>query len=508
MRQNANRRNLVQMGGRDVTADELAAMIAEEIDNNSSARAVLAKVRRGTATLADSERFTAITAEITGRLLADNVLSLPLSDRQGAFVDITAARYRDTFSVFSTVQRALDERLGINLAVIDPGFEKARAQKAGHALADQTVPESTVVRRAESAGENIVRSQHDRIVQKQAEFRDRAGLQCSAIREGGAKCCEWCASVSGKYPASDTPQGFWGRHDNCKCSILYETRKGVQRLGGSTKKWEPLEDAGAPEPARLTAEQAAEREARHPVIAFSPEQAARLQESVLTNGSQGAIIETERGMHFRSFDSASAYMKQRFGLSISGLEEMPLENLKAVSDCIHRMYRDIPKLDGFIGRVALANMTDIAKATIRWHGDDPEIMLKLSREFFTSMSIPEIEAAIQAACKENIFSTKSDLYGIFKHESVHFVEYFMTFKKYGRNAEARASLDRYELASQIAEDAFRLCKLEQTELNIQRFISKYAKESKAELIAEAYSSEDSNSIVQEIKRILKKKWGI
>lgn len=252
-----------------MTADELAAMIAEEIDNNSGTRAILAKVQRGDATLADSERFTGITAEITGRLLADNVLSLPLSDRQGAFVDITAARYRDTFSVFSAVQRALDERLGINLAVIDPGFEKARAQKAGHALADQTVPESTVQRRAESAGENIVRSQHDRIVQKQAEFRDRAGLSCSAIREGGAKCCEWCASVSGKYPASDTPQGFWGRHDNCKCSILYETRKGVQRLGGSAKKWEPLRDAGAPEPTRLTAEQAAELEAQHSVIRFS-----------------------------------------------------------------------------------------------------------------------------------------------------------------------------------------------------------------------------------------------
>lgn len=260
-----------------MTADELAAMIAEEIDNNSGTRAILAKVQRGDATLEDSERFTGITAEITGRLLADNVLSLPLSDRQGAFLDITAARYRDTFSVFSAVQRALDERLGINLAVVDPGFEKARAQKAGHALADQTVPESTVQRRAESAGENIVRSQHDRIVQKQAEFRGRAGLSCSAIREGGAKCCEWCASVSGKYPASDTPQGFWGRHDNCKCSILYETRKGVQRLGGSTKKWEPLEDAGAPEPTRLTQEQAAEREAQHPVIAFSPEQAEVLQ---------------------------------------------------------------------------------------------------------------------------------------------------------------------------------------------------------------------------------------
>ncbi|MCQ2408547.1 MAG: hypothetical protein MJ065_08510 [Oscillospiraceae bacterium] len=135
---------------------------------------------------------------------------------------------------------------------------------------------------------------HDGNVRANAEFRDRAGLQSSAIREGGAKCCEWCASVSGKYPAGDTPQGFWGRHDNCKCSILYETRKGVQRLGGSTKKWEPLDDAGAPEPTRLTAVQAAEREAQHPVILFSPEQAKSLQEAVLTNAAGSGRIDYAR----------------------------------------------------------------------------------------------------------------------------------------------------------------------------------------------------------------------
>ena len=228
----------------------------------------------------------------------------------------------------------------------------------------------------------------------------------------------------------------------------------------------------------------------------------------LTIIPEGAIIETERGMHFRHFKSASAYMEKKFGVSVSSLEEMPLENLKAVSDCIHKMYRDIPQLKGFIDQVVLIDMTEIAKATVLWHGDEPEILLKLSRDYFSSMSISEIEDAIQAACKENIFSAKSDLYGIFKQESAHFAEFYMTFKKYGRNAEARASLSRYELASQIAEESFRLCELEQNELNIKRFISKYAKESKAELIAEAYSSEETNAVVQKIKHILKKKWGI
>ena len=45
-----------------------------------------------------------------------------------------------------------------------------------------------------------------------------------------AKCCDWCADVSGKYPANETPAGFWGRHDNCKCSILYESKRHGNRL--------------------------------------------------------------------------------------------------------------------------------------------------------------------------------------------------------------------------------------------------------------------------------------
>ena len=100
-------------------------------------------------------------------------------------------------------------------------------------------------------------SHHDDCIRTNAEFRSRAGLQAYAIREGSAKCCDWCADVSGKYPANETPQGFWGRHDNCKCSILYESkRSGRQLLRGTSKKWEQVAPgAGAGELHRMTAEQ-------------------------------------------------------------------------------------------------------------------------------------------------------------------------------------------------------------------------------------------------------------
>ena len=296
--------------------------------------------------------------------------------------------------------------------------------------------------------------------------------------------------MAGRYEYYSEPKDVYRRHDNCGCSVTYENGRQRQDVW-SKRTWEaPEPGAGAGDP-----------------VVFTKEQAEKLQaEHDLTIMPEGAIIETERGMHFRNFNSASAYMKKKFGLSISSLEEMPLENLKAVSDCIHRMYRDIPKLDGFIDRIVLADMPDIAKATVRWHGNEPEILLKLSREYFTSMSIPEIEAAVQAACNSNIFTMKSELYGIFKHESVHFAEYYMTFKKYGRNAEARASLDHYELASQIIDQAFAECEIERSDQAVELYISIYACENAAELLAESYSSESSNPLVDAIKRIIRKKW--
>lgn len=240
-----------------MTGEELSALIRDEIGEDKRLHGILDRIRDGKANLTDSELYAAITARITAQQMQRNVLSL--EKREAAFVDVTRERYRDTFTVYSAVQRILDAQNGIRIRPQEPGFDTGRARKIGHSLEDQTVPDSTIERRARSATENFCMSHHDDCMRANAEFRARAGLQSYAIREGGAKCCDWCADVSGKYPANETPQGFWGRHDNCKCSILYESKRGGrQLLRGTSKKWEQVAPgAGAGELHRMTAEQVA-----------------------------------------------------------------------------------------------------------------------------------------------------------------------------------------------------------------------------------------------------------
>lgn len=224
-----------------MTCDELKAAINSEIAQNARIAAIRSRMDAGTADFLDSELYTAITAEITAEQMRRNVLSL--SDREPAFVDVVRERYTDTFSVFNAVQRILDALTGIRIRTVQPEFENDRAHKIGHSLNDPTVPDSVIERRAYSATENFVRSQHDRCTKANASFRSRAGLDCRITRTGGAKCCDWCASVSGSFTTGNAPDGIWGRHDNCKCSITYETRRGsFQQLSGSGKGWDTVEE--------------------------------------------------------------------------------------------------------------------------------------------------------------------------------------------------------------------------------------------------------------------------
>lgn len=224
-----------------MTCDELKAAIHAGIAKNARLAAIRKRIDAGKADFLDSELYTAITAEITAEQMRDNVLAL--ADREPAFVDIVHERYTDTFAVFSAVQRILDAAAGIRIRTAEPGFQTDRAHKIGHSLNDLTVPDSVIERRAYSATENYVRSQHDRCTKANALFRSRAGLDCRIIRTGGGKCCEWCAGVSGSFTAGDAPKGIWGRHDNCKCSIIYETRRGgFQQLSGTGKGWDTVEE--------------------------------------------------------------------------------------------------------------------------------------------------------------------------------------------------------------------------------------------------------------------------
>ncbi len=74
---------------------------------------------------------------------------------------------------------------------------------------------------------NIAQNYVDEYIDKNAEFRAKAGLKEKIIRSTNGKCCKWCDKLAGiyNYPA---PREVYQRHDNCDCTVTYVSEKGAQ----------------------------------------------------------------------------------------------------------------------------------------------------------------------------------------------------------------------------------------------------------------------------------------
>lgn len=236
-----------------MTGEELTRMIRETVETDRRLQDIRKKIAAEAADMMDSEEFAEILAEIVAELLSAHVLEL--DGREEAFLKLSREQAGRVYDIFAAVQAILDGKAGIMLRAVRPEYQFERARKIANSLIDETVSGEVIQRRARSATENFIRASHDSCVRANAEFRSRAGYDAQIVRTGGAKCCDWCASVEGTFSVRDAPAGIWGRHDNCKCSIVYQTRGGrYQTLTGKEKSWNVVEESDVAPLRKVTAE--------------------------------------------------------------------------------------------------------------------------------------------------------------------------------------------------------------------------------------------------------------
>lgn len=237
--------------------ERLRAALDKKLAADPSLRAVVKRIKNGTATLADSAEYARVLSHIFGREVSANVLDL--DDRAGVVTQLLRDCYEDVNSIYAQVQTILDEQAGIHINPQKPAFPAERVDQFTHSLIDPTVKDSVIKRRAGAGTETITKSYHDDCIKKNAQFRHDAGLKCYIVRIG-TKCCEWCSEVAGKYEFGDQPDGIFRRHDNCDCTIIYDGQvlRGKQNADGSrSKTWEELPNANAADytPPSLSEEQ-------------------------------------------------------------------------------------------------------------------------------------------------------------------------------------------------------------------------------------------------------------
>lgn len=229
------------MNGEQALA-KIRSTIQQKIAETPAVQKLIDKINSGKATYADTALYARWAAINLGMCLSGVICDIDLNDRAAVCKALMLDQYRDINGFVDIVQSELDSRFGIQLAPQRAPFNKERADTIGHSLADTTKPDDVIERRAENAVANAVESMHDDRMQAESKFRSRLGLTV-VIERTGANCCPWCAEVAGKYRYGDEPEGVFRRHDNCNCTIIYDSQvlRGVlDENGKRTKTWEEV----------------------------------------------------------------------------------------------------------------------------------------------------------------------------------------------------------------------------------------------------------------------------
>lgn len=127
----------------------------------------------------------------------------------------------------TAVQRAKDEPLGIHMKPIETDFDDDALKSTVGNAASMDTPEKTVEALAEGLAYAVKKTGND-FIKANAEAHSRAGFEVKVKRSGSAKCCPWCAARIGSWAIANAPDGVFGCHANCSCTVEYTSSTGAK----------------------------------------------------------------------------------------------------------------------------------------------------------------------------------------------------------------------------------------------------------------------------------------
>lgn len=267
--------------------ERVSSSVESRIAADPRIRALRKKIEQGTATLADSSKYSQLCAQIMGQQLSVEVLGL--SDREGVCTQLLRDRYNDINQVCEDTMRSVDARAGIAMNPRRASFPEERVQQLAHSLTDPTVPDETIQRRADTGAANVAVSFHDDFVKENAAFRSDAGYESYITRVVGGASCPWCSGMAGRYKYDEMPDDMFRRHDNCTCTVTFEQGAFRQDVW-SKRSWEaPETGAGASPPKVFSKEEADTLEQEH----LAQIRGLRFNSSSIDNSAKGAILKGE-----------------------------------------------------------------------------------------------------------------------------------------------------------------------------------------------------------------------
>lgn len=298
-------------------APQLIQSVADEFqklyDSDSKIQTLLAKVHHKTATYAEAQEYALAVSQLIGKAFRKYVSSDVLPDGKLYYnianrliPESLDKNYRLVSQYAADVQTSLNQnaKIGLRSQTADRDQDRIDGLVDLASNADQY---DDVADQLLTAFENY--SQHivDETIRKNADFHYRSGMTPKIIRKAEAKCCKWCRGLAGvhDYPAVDPD--VYRRHENCRCTVLYDPADGSKTLQDVHKKtWTDRKDY-AKIRARLTAGLMADDNRRYEKDIYIPLGVGAKQKDVkvkLPTGERIALTPGSRITHVQTIAGA------------------------------------------------------------------------------------------------------------------------------------------------------------------------------------------------------------
>lgn len=205
-------------------------------DASGKISGLLAKVKAKTATYAEAQEYALEVSRLIGQAWQKYVKADTLPDGK-MYYNIASrlipAVLDENHALVAgyavEVQKGLNDRAGIGLKAQKAELDGDRVDGLVD-LASSAERYDQVSGKLLSAFENFSQHTVDETIRKNADLHYNTGLRPKIIRRSNGKCCAWCRSLAGShdYPAFD--RDIYRRHDNCRCTVLYDPADGSKLL--------------------------------------------------------------------------------------------------------------------------------------------------------------------------------------------------------------------------------------------------------------------------------------
>lgn len=202
------------------------------------------RIRDGTANQIDAHDYAEHLGENLSRALVNNLTADKLPNgklyyniAQRTVIPSLEENYNIINDISSEIQAIADSKAKIGLGATRADFPTSRI----NGLIDKMTSDDIVLDQAVKwLREPIINNSEaffDDFVKANAEFRTNVGLKATITRSVVSGCCKWCEDLAGTYDYDSAPPEIYARHEFCRCTVTYQSRKTSQNVW-SKRTWE------------------------------------------------------------------------------------------------------------------------------------------------------------------------------------------------------------------------------------------------------------------------------